>query len=218
MIDNQRFEFIYCANNPGLCQESLQYLTKLKIPDGFTVGNIISENAASIAEGYQQALLKSNAKYKIYLHQDVNILNENFLHDIAALFKNHPQLGLLGVLGAKRLPPNGVWWDAAQQYGKVYYFGQLNTCNTEVCGDYESVQTIDGMMMITQYDLPWRVDRFTGWHFYDASHSLEFLKAGYTVGVARQTEPWCAHNSSSPMLSFIIYQQVFCDIYKPFLT
>ncbi len=218
MIDNQRFEFIYCANNDDLCQESLHHLTRLKIPDGFTAGNIISKNAASIVKGYQQAMLQSRAKYKVYLHQDVNILNQNFLFDIVALFKKYPKLGLLGVLGAKRLPPNGIWWDAAQQYGKVYYFDQLNHCNTEVTGDYESVQIVDGMIMITQYDLPWRVDRFTGWHFYDASQSLEFLKAGYAVGVPRQAEPWCSHNSTSSMLPFIIYQQVFCDVYQPFLT
>jgi hypothetical protein len=181
------------------------------------VDNKILKNINSITQGYNQAMHMSNAKYKIYLHQDVNILNKNFLIDILYLFKKFPNLGLLGVLGAKQLPPNGVWWEAEKSYGKVYYFDQIINC-IEIGAEFESVQAIDGMIMITQYDLPWREDLLTGWHFYDASQSLEFIKAGYSVGVPRQIEPWCAHNCTSKMLPFQIYQKVFMRDYQHFFT
>ncbi len=45
-----------------------------------------------------------------------------------------------------------------------------------VKNDYEQVRVIDGLIMVTQYDLPWREDLFLGWHFYDVSQCLEFLK------------------------------------------
>jgi hypothetical protein len=217
-MDFQRFEFIYCANNEQQLQESLNHNGALDLPAGYTAGSEIVRNASSMVRGYNQAMRRSDAKYKIYLHQDVNIINRNFLHDILALFKKFPNLALLGMLGAKRLPPNGVWWDAEKHCGKVQYFNHLLTCNTEVTGDYESVQVVDGMIMITQYDLPWREDLLTGWHFYDSSQSLEFIKAGYTVGVPRQSTPWCAHNCVSSILSFQVYQQIFRQEYGQFLA
>jgi hypothetical protein len=65
---------------------------------------------------------------------------------------------------------------------------------SDIKSDYESVRTIDGLIMVTQYDLPWRDDILKGWHFYDLSHSFEFLKAGYEVGVPKQLRPWCIHD------------------------
>ncbi len=216
MTDFQRFEFIFCANNERLIQESCRYIQALNLPAGFTLGIQAIKNSASMAKGYNEGMRGSDAKYKIYLHQDVNILNPNFCYDILTLFQKYPNLGIMGVLGAKQLPPNGIWWDAPQTCGKVYYFDQLLLCNTEVSGEYESVQALDGMILITQYDLPWREDILTGWHFYDAAQSLEFIKAGYAVGIPRQTVPWCAHNCRSPMIPFQAGKFNFTQEYQRF--
>ena len=35
-----------------------------------------------MTSGYNNAMKKTDAKYKVYLHQDVFILNHNFLMDI----------------------------------------------------------------------------------------------------------------------------------------
>ena len=56
-----------------------------------------------------------------------------------------------------------------------------------------SVQAIDGLLMATQYDIPWREDLFQGFHFYDVSQSLEFQKAGYLIGIPNQANVWCIH-------------------------
>jgi hypothetical protein len=216
MADFHKFEFIYCINNQAQFQESWQYASVLKIPAGFTVNQTTLHDMGSIAQGYNRAMRDSNAKYKIYLHQDVNILNPDFLHNILDLFRKYPNLGMLGVLGAKRLPANGIWWEAQECYGKVYFFNNsLN--NMEVTGEYESVQAIDGMIMITQYDLPWREDLLKGWHFYDMAQSLEFIKAGYHVGVPKQVTPWCSHNTSTPLIPFQENQQVFLNQYRQWI-
>jgi hypothetical protein len=49
-------------------------------------------------------------------------------------------------------------------------------------------------MIVTQYDVPWRDDLFKSWHFYDISECIEFIKAGYEVGVPKQEEPWVMHD------------------------
>lgn len=42
------------------------------------------------------ALESSDAKYKIYMHQDVFIYHKGFIEDILRLFKAHDRLGLMG--------------------------------------------------------------------------------------------------------------------------
>ena len=34
------------------------------------------------------------------------------------------------------------------------------------------VEGVDGLLMATQYDIPWREDLFDGWDFYDLVHPL----------------------------------------------
>ncbi|HEX3047074.1 MAG TPA: glycosyltransferase family protein [Bacillota bacterium] len=218
MIDFHKFTFIYCVNNEHRFQKSWDMVSLLRIPSGYNIEPLIIRGSNSIAGGYNQAMGRSQAKYKIYLHQDVTIVNPDFLGQILYLFKTYPNLGLLGVLGAKHLPANGVWWEAQKCYGKVFFLGDRVSCNEEVTNDYESVQAIDGMLMVTQYDIPWREDLFDGGHFYDTSQSLEFIKAGYTVGVPRQIEPWCTHDTTTSLLPFQIYQQIFLHHYRDTIT
>lgn len=190
--------FITCVNDKQLYQESLYYINNLDVPEGIEIECISVENAESMTQGYNKAMKQSDAKYKVYLHQDVLIIHKSFIRDIMNIFQNNNELGLLGVIGAKSIPTNGVWRDAQKKFGKVYenQSGTLDLITFgEVSSSYETVQAIDGLLMITQYDIPWREDIFVGWHFYDASQSVEFIKAGYEVGIPRLDEVWCLHDN-----------------------
>ena len=78
-MNDRQFCFILCVNNDFFVQECLLYISNLIIPDGYTVDIITVTDAESMASGYNEAMQTSNAKYKIYIHQDVFILNEYFL-------------------------------------------------------------------------------------------------------------------------------------------
>ncbi len=52
---------------------------------------------------------------------------------------------------------------------------------------------LDGLILITQYDIPWRADLFQSWHFYDISQCMEFKRNGYYAGVLSQELPYCMH-------------------------
>ena len=58
----------------------------------------------------------------------------------------------------------------------------------------ETVEAVDGLLMMTQYDVNWRQDLFHGWDFYDVSQSFEFRRAGYQVAVPYQQAPWVLHD------------------------
>ena len=86
MIDPHKICFIYCVNNDHYLFESLRSLKQLNIPDGFTFENRIIKNATGLTKAYNDAMKSSNAKYKIYLHQDIVVINPNFLNELITMF------------------------------------------------------------------------------------------------------------------------------------
>jgi hypothetical protein len=178
--------------------ECLTYIKQLTIPDGFTIDVITIAEAGSMVSGYQAGMEASTAKYKIYLHQDVFILNKNFLHDTLQIFKQSPSLGMLGMVGTKKLPESAIMWESKNR------IGALRSCSLNTTDDYfdipientayELATAVDGLLIMTQYDISWREDIFDGWDFYDVSQSFEFKRAGYDIAVPYQKVPWVLHD------------------------
>ena len=102
--------------------------------------------------------------------------------------------------------------------GKLYFnmiYQSGESVIGEIEGKYQEVEAIDGLLMATQYDVPWREDLFDKWDFYDISQSAEFLKAGYKVVVPNQTHPWCIHDDGFFNLkNYYNARKVFLEEYK----
>jgi glycosyltransferase involved in cell wall biosynthesis len=188
-MNNFKICFIYCANDGLLIRESIRFVRALEVPHGYEIEIISITDADSMASGYNKGISQSDAKYKVYLRQDVSIINKQLICDVVRLFVGNPKLGVLGVAGAKTVPVSGNWRDSKLAYGKLYEKTDLLFFGNPIAS-YEPVNIVDGSIIITQYDIPWREDLFNGWHFYDASQSLEFVQAGYEVGVPLQEKPW----------------------------
>ncbi|MFT9495200.1 glycosyltransferase [Anaerosolibacter sp.] len=218
-IDPQKICFISIVNDEEIYGKALAHIRQLTIPDGYQVDILCIKNASSMTSGYNHGINHSNAKYKVYLHQDVYILNKNFIADFLNLFKKHPNIGLMGVAGSKTIPSNGIWWESSHRYGKVYdsHTGQMMLLRfADVENEYEAVTAIDGLLMITQYDIPWREDIFDGWHFYDISQSIEFQKKGYDVVIPNQKGAWCIHDCDvvNTQNGYEKYRKRFLDYYE----
>ncbi len=203
MVDQKKISFISCVNDDAYYNEVLFYINQLVIPDGYSVDCLAVRGADSMVAGYQQAMQSSNAKYKVYLHQDVHIVNEHFLADLLAIFNQNNAIGLVGMAGSIQADPNAVWWHQPS-YGGVYQTNQLgrpylNFFNKKLTNDlYLEATLLDGLLLATQYDLPWRTDLLNHWHMYDISQSCEFLRRGHKVVIANQFDgtiqsPWCIH-------------------------
>ena len=117
-VDERKFAFIMCTNNRQYCLEALHYIKSLAVPDGYTVETCIIEDAKSMTEGYQRAMLSSGAKYKIYLHQDVMIVEKNFLQHLLDVFADR-KIGMIGMIGSPRMPENSVMW-YGERIGCIY--------------------------------------------------------------------------------------------------
>ncbi len=208
-LDPHAIAFVTLVNNETQYATCCRYLDALEIPSGYTVERVAVYGATSMAEGYQRAMESSTARYKLYVHQDSYLVHRGLLPELLHLFSTYPRLGMVGVVGATRLPSKAIWWlnNAFNTYGRlreyfrpggfpaslylrrrVLHFSRFRS----VVGDYQPAAVVDGLFLATQYDLPW-ANSLGGFELYDHVQALEFIKAGLEVGIARQEAIWCLH-------------------------
>ncbi|ABS21267.1 MULTISPECIES: glycosyltransferase family protein [Bacillus cereus group] len=211
--------FVTCVNDQQMYAKCVKHIMNLEVPDSYRIEFLPIRNAKSMTSGYNTAI-SHPAKYKVYLHQDVFIINRAFLYGMIELFTKHENLGMIGMVGAQYVPQNGLWNIGKGVVGKVIgYMNDIFYMATLEKPFHESktfmpVEAIDGLLMATQYDIPWREDLFDGFHFYDVSQSFEFRKAGYTVGVPVQRDAWCIHYHIDLNLDhYEKYRKIFVEHY-----
>ncbi|MBD5524390.1 MAG: methyltransferase domain-containing protein [Lachnospiraceae bacterium] len=194
-VDDKKICFIICSSNELYTGECLYYINHLRIPAGYQIEVLTVEDAVSMAAGYNEGMQSSDAKYKVYLHQDVFIVNTDFIQDFLKIFQADEQIGMIGMVGAPQLPASGIMWET-KRCGAIYAPAYFHDALSRFDGDtLTEVEAIDGLLMITQYDIPWREDLFDKWDFYDCSQSQEFIRQGYKVVVPALETPWCLHDS-----------------------
>lgn len=223
-MNHKKICFILCSNDEILAQECILYLEQLEVPAGFTTEIVVIKDAVSMAEGYNRAMKQTDAKYKVYLHQDVLMIEKNFLKYVLEIFQKDSQVGMLGVVGNRSLPKDGAPWSDGmyRRVGEVLadvIRMSFKSLFAKAEKPWEEVIVIDGLLMVTQYDIPWREDLFQGWDFYDCSQSLEFIKAGYQVVVPYMEHPWCFHDNDELDLDHYekwreIFEKEYQHIYR----
>ena len=199
-MNSNKFCFISCVNDSRYAKECIYYINHLTIPKGYEVDILTISDAASMTAGYNAGMRESDAKYKIYLHQDVFIVNKSFLSDLLKVFEDE-SVGMAGMVGSPKLPDHAVMW-YRDRVGRIYT-SNVVSAGISIMGGTETleVEAVDGLLMATQYDIPWREDLFTGWDFYDVSQSFEFRRKGYRVVVPAMDDPWCIHDDGFLNLS-----------------
>jgi hypothetical protein len=218
-MNPRKIAVICCTNDAVAFNECRTYVKALDLPDGFTLEIIPITGASGMAAGYNEALLRTDAKYKVYLHQDTLVVHRGFFTELISLFEQNIDIGLIGVSGAMSLPESGIWWETSERTGKVYHslngdMRLLDFGNHSI--PWTEVGMVDGLLMATQADLPWRDDLFPGWHFYDVSQCEEFIRAGFKVIVPFQNSPWCLHDCGITHIGpdFLHDRDRYLDYYK----
>ena len=197
-MNQKQIAFIICANDAMYYEECMRYINELEIPEGYTIDTLCIQEAESMAQGYNAAMEASEAKYKVYLHQDTFILNKSFLKDMLAVFESDNQIGMLGVVGTQDA------YNDAESY-LDWTIGNIDGCTGRrpiedtFCQDktkaYVEVTAISGVLIATQYDIPWMETKAGEWEFYNIYQSMSIQKVGYKVVVPYQEKAWCYHDA-----------------------
>lgn len=219
--NEKKFCFIICTNNEQQLNECMMYLNCLEVPVGYEMDVLTITGANSMTSGYNEAMQASDAKYKIYIHQDTFIVERNFLKKILNIFKKDEKIGMIGIVGAEKLSKDGVMWHE-QRCGNFYHLDELiaqGFDNIEINKKNREVEAVDGFLMATQTDIPWREDLFDGWDFYDVSQCMEFKKAGYKIVVPTQKNNWVIHACGCPSFwNYNKYRQIFLKEYSDYMN
>lgn len=211
-MNDKKIAFIIAVNNERYFSECCYYISKLSIPDGFEIDILDIREAESMCGAYNAAMEMSDAKYKVYLHQDVFIIDKLFIVKLIDIFMSDDNIGLIGMMGARQLPSSGIAY-----YG--FDIGLIESQDPDMAyflsGDSHAerlndVIAVDGLLMVTQHDLRWREDLFDKFDFYDISQSLEFVRHGYRVVVPVEKKPWVIHDCGFAKLANYERQRDIC--------
>lgn len=216
--NDYKIAFIICTNNQIYCKECLYYISMLYVPEGYEIDVMTIEDAEYMTKAYNAAMRESDAKYKVYLHQDVFIINKNFIQDIVNIFRDE-KIGMIGFAGRTKVKDflSCYCWNKGTIYSHPVFRAYYDKLG-DVEGDYEKVQAIDGMLMVTQYDLPWREDIIKGWDYYDISQSMVFLQAGYDIVVPNCEEPWMMHDHGMMnYTNYLKWKNIFLEEYSDYI-
>lgn len=220
MVDEKKICFIACVNNENFWQECLLYINQLIVPEGVTIDVIAVWEAKSLAEGYNEGMKSTDAKYKIYLHQDTFITDRFFLQEILDIFALSDSIGMIGLVGVNKMPEDGIMWHGDRAFSIYCDFNlDIDACKhyTKATTDNIAiVEAVDGLLIATQYDLLWREDIFDGWDFYDASQSMEFRNNGYDIVVPQFGKPICVHDDGY-ILNLSKYEEYRVKFVKEYL-
>lgn len=222
LMNEKKIAFIICTNDDMWFDECVKYIEFLELPKDFEREIIKIVGAKSMASGYNEGMHSSDAKYKFYLHHDVFIIKRDFLQRVLNIFENNPDIGLLGVLGSNTIVETATYWDK-WSLGQVYASSGASTMflhsEKKAIGEYAPAVAVDGMLMMTQYDVEWREDLFRKWDFYDISQSFEFQRKGYKVAVIleKAEEASTFHDCGySKLWDYDEWRRVFCLEYAEF--
>jgi len=197
-MNDKKICIIVCVNNDRYWMECLLYLNRVIVPDGFEIELLEIKDAKSMCSGYNEGMKSSDAKYKVYMHQDVFITDPWFLYELLDIFMNDATIGMVGMVGSLGIPDDAVVWHGNRVHS-IYNYKNCNLSSLSIKANYQkdkiiSVDGIDGLLMATCRDLTWREDLFDGWDFYDMSQSREFINSGYRVVVPDYNRPFVMHD------------------------
>ncbi len=219
--DPNKIAIIFCSNDEEMEEECLLYLRHLIIPEQMKVEVLSVWNAKGMCYGYNRAMCETDAKYKVYIHHDSFMIMQNALIQIIDIFSHNPEWKLLGVAGSTVMKYEYRW--GYYHYEEVRYnlyqdkiMDTILSRSVKTSGKVEDAKAIDGILLATAEDLPWREDVFDGWHFYDISQCYEFRKRGYRTGVINDTEPWMLHEvtrKKDPENRYEFYGKLFKKMY-----
>ena len=176
----------------------IEGLRNLQYPAGCEVQVYTLTEQDVFTKQCNSVLAETDAKYKIYLSDEILITAPTFVQDMLNIFADRT-IGMIGFFGSAEMPLSANIMDAPHKYGSVLMpvSGALEEMRfgegtAEAVAD---VRAILPSLFVTQNDLPWDAD-YTGQYYAVQAQCRNFTRHGYRVVVPMQGTPFCAYRSA----------------------
>ena len=212
-MNNKKFAIIIHKTDEKVCNKLVKSLEELVKPKKFSV-EILPVEGDNKYSAYQQAMEKSDARYKLYLDEKVLLQDKNVLNKLLEIFQSDEKIGVIGVCGAIEISTHGICFSSVKRCGKILVDKNKKLLDwRNISWLFQEVKAVDGWFMATQYDVTWRDDLFNKEPFGDTAQCIEFQRKGYKVVVANQKDAWAWCQSSQLQIDNPS-RQAFLDEYS----
>ena len=199
-MDYKKVKFMISIVISTYKEENLKNIVKnitQTIGQKFEIIPIENQNKYSIARAYNIGAQKAQYPYICFVHEDVLFQTENWGIILINDIESNVKLGLLGIVGTKRLSKYSLGWcdpflpnelltghlnQGLNSWDKYRYddFSPNKTGLDEVVG-------VDGLILFTKKEI-WEHNNFdekliSGFHGYDLDFSIKIINAGYKIAV-----------------------------------
>lgn len=188
-MPSSRFSIIICSIDAGKFARISESYKRLMADKPFEIIGI--HDAQSLAEGYNRGIRQSTGDILILSHDDILIIDPNFVGKISERLETYD---LLGFVGTSRLIC-GTWFGAGQPHlhGVVSHARPkqanltINIFGVSAWPVIPGIKAMDGLCMITKREVATRIgfdaQTFDGFHLYDLDFSFSAFRAGYKLGI-----------------------------------
>jgi len=147
----------------------------------------------TICENYNLGIEVAKYRIRAFIHEDVDLLEPNWVFKVLSVFAEYPDAGLVGFIGTTNPPEKGYWWWSGEQYIKGACFCREEKLDwsfgPKLFGPV-NVESIDGFFMCTNrnvlFDENLNSENRELCHFlhlYDSDYCKIIKKMGYTIKV-----------------------------------
>lgn len=178
---------ITCVSNQDqyerFCLPTLKETSERMLTFGLPELDIIqTSHPTSIFLAYNDAMQKAKFPVKVFMHQDVDLLDTNWLNKVLTAFSSDKTVALVGLVGTKKLGDRGFWWESGREHivGELYSGQEKADWKYNTAKEMNYVECVDGFFMATNQPFPFDAN-MTGFHFYDMDYSRTVRKLGYKI-------------------------------------
>jgi hypothetical protein len=127
-----------------------------------------------------------------FCHEDVKILDPQFMPKLEMAFREKSDVGLLGVIGTSQMEESGAWWQTDNSKLRGHIIQENNGKEFHLVkgkvGYFDDMVAIDGLFFAIRGKVINEGLRFnedlSGYDFYDIDVCLKVLEMGWKVGCA----------------------------------
>jgi hypothetical protein len=145
---------------------------------------VFVQGSESIFRNYAKGQAQAKFPIKAYIHQDVNLMEPNWIFKVLSAFADNPDYGLFGFVGTTQLLPRGMWWESGREYirGELWSGKEKADWQFSPVTTVTEVELVDSFFMVSNRHIPFN-EKARGFHLADAETCRIVRRQGYKIGV-----------------------------------